>query len=240
MTRKRKQEPERSPAWQLLAHVWRHCPRPGESGFSWIRLNRSMREALCLAISSRCSFDIGDFAGFLDAFSLDRWSVDAEGLYGLAVIEGNRSAVESFEQWRGRGPFIADDVTSHGVYGSRTFLNRQRTRLVIGFSFPWQGEQITVTSFSDDGTYLTACSYKPRTKDDPYRNEVLHRYKITVADLQADRKERKRRDVLYAKADKLTAPQRRRLNKSLGVATWPEWDKLSPERIEAAIKEVTT
>ena len=234
MARKRKQEPERSPAWQLLAHVWKHCPRPGvDQRGSWSRLNQSMRAALDLAISSGCEFDVGDFAGLEEAFHFGYWGIVdggfAEGFYRLAVAENNLSAAKSFEHWKGRGPFIAGDVG-----------DRQRDRLAVGSCFSWQGEEVTVTSFSKCGEYLTACSYKPRTKDAPYSATVLHRYKITTADIQANRKARKRRDELYTVATRLNRGQQKRLYKSLGVVTREGWDALPVDRIEAAIKEVTT
>ena len=237
MKRKQKQEPEHSPAWQLLAHVWKYNAK-----HSWRYIDRSMSRALSLAIQSGCEFDVGDFAKLGEGFTFGRWWWGAniivgehcEYFYGLAVAAGNLSAAKAIEAHKGRDPFIADEVRTDG--GSR-----QRERLALGFSFPWQGEEVKVTSFSDDGTYLTACSYRPH--EDRYSNKVLHRYTITAADIRADRKDRKRRDALEKVARGLTTAKRTRVLRSLGyssgIITGAQWAKLSPERIEAAIKEVS-
>ncbi|MCK4624345.1 MAG: hypothetical protein KAV00_03470 [Phycisphaerae bacterium] len=187
-----KKEP--SPAIQLLDIVWKNSV--AVTGFSWDRLNRSMASALSLAIDSGMRFDPGDFAAILKKYRMNRWcGMDgglAEGFYMLAVVTDNISAAQSFEAWKGRKPFIADGVDppewQHRV--PRAWL-RKRGRLAVGFTFGWNGEMVTVTTFAKDGSHLVACSYHPQTEKDPYANKIKHRYKITIKDIREERAARR-------------------------------------------------
>jgi len=146
--------------------------------------------------------EAGDFAAAMNEFRAGYWfgETGGEALYSLAVQTGNLSAAQDFEAWQGRPPFIADDVDP-GC--NRSFAHvtgrRRRGRLAVGFSFPWQGHNVTVTSFSSDGRYLTACAY---AKGD--RRKVTRRFKITIAGIRADRRLRKERDDLYKRLRKLS------------------------------------
>lgn len=176
-----------APAYQLIAHVWEHCPYHGDS---WNRLNTAMQHALHLAIDAGLTFDKNDFDKMLKDFRGGRWfgADDGEWFYVEAVVASNTSAAQAYEHYRGRKPFIADGVTP-ARYGS-VAQERKRERLAEGFRFNWKGKVVTVTSFAKDGSYLTACSYKT-PPEGSYKHEVAKRYRITVADIQADRKERK-------------------------------------------------
>ena len=64
--------------------------------------------------------------------------------------------------------------------------------------FQWMSEAVTVTSFNDADGYVVACSYSCTESKDCKkcghiiewpREKVLHRYKITHADLRAAKKE---------------------------------------------------
>jgi len=239
MARKQKPEPEHSPAWRLLAHVWKHCPYHGRS---WTRLNNCMAAALRLAVRAGMDFAVGDFAGFDDAFRWYRWRCEGgEHFYAMAIEEYNASAIKSFEAWKDRGPFIADDVCRDG----HTFT---RSRLAVGFSFAWKGKEVTVTSFAADGSHLRACNYEPRIEADPYSKRVLRIFRITAAGIQADRKDRKRRNDLKELVVEWPWPKRRRLLKALGISLMGKhreadaaaaWGKLDVARIEKAIEEAT-
>ena len=191
-----------SPAYTLMAHVWEHSQEA--TGHSWERLNHAMHDALRLAINAGLTFSLDDFGTIMADFSGSRWILDGGGewCYSMAVRTGNLSAAKAFEHWKGRKPFVADyvrysasqDRGKHGVGG------RQRERLAVRFRFPWKGHQAEVTSFSKDGTYLTACTYHPR-KEGGYGRTVAKRFRITIADIQADRKERKERAEHDKQAD---------------------------------------
>ena len=189
-----------SPVRQLLATVWNHSLKG--TGHSWERLNHSMYAAMKLAINAGMRFEPGDFAAAMNEFRASYWfgETGGEALYSLAVQTGNLSAAQDFETWQGRPPFIADDVDP-GC--NRSFAHvtgsRKRGRLAVGFSFPWQGHNVAVTSFSSDGRYLTACAY---AKGD--RRKVTRRFKITIAGIRADRRLRKERDDLYKRLRKLS------------------------------------
>ncbi len=98
-------------------------------------------------------------------------------------------------------------------------------RLAIGFSFPWQGHKVEVTSFSSDGRYLTACAY---TKGD--RRKVTRRFRITVAGIRADRKVRKERGDLYKRLRKLSLGDGKIIEtfrERSGIASNEDW-RLAP------------
>ena len=92
---------DHSPAYQLLHHVWRHCL--AETGHSWERLNRSMRDAMQLAINAGIEFDQNDFTKRCNDFRGGYWfgETGGEGFYSLAVQTGNLSAAQAFESWKG-------------------------------------------------------------------------------------------------------------------------------------------
>ena len=131
----------------------------------------------------------------------------------MAAIVGNRSAIETYEAWCSRKPIIADDVNTQGRYhyaveGGYTHgatSTRKKERLAIGFTFPWKGEVVEVTSFNDEGAAI-CCSRTPTTHttcnrcgrvDSTSEGKILHRYTVTPELIQAERAERKK---LCAKA----------------------------------------
>lgn len=189
-----------SPVRQLLSLVWGQSLKA--TGHSWERLNHSMYAAMQLAINAGMPFEADDFSAAMNEFRAGYWfgETGGESLYTLAVQTGNLSAAQAYEAWKGRPPFIVDDVDPGW---NRSFAHttgkRARGRVAVGFSFPWQGHDVTVTSFSDDGRYLTACAY---TKGD--RRKVTRRFKITIAGIRADRRLRKERDDLYKRLRKLS------------------------------------
>ncbi len=188
--------PQQSPVLDLLDTVWNHGDRA--TSHSWARINTSLRQALCLAIGAGIKFQPDDFEQIQKRYRFHYWGGNdrggfAEQFYGLAIAEGNLSAARAFETWKGRPPFICDSV--YGGAGAR-FAHRgghfrERGRLSVGSTFTWQGQDVTVTSFCDLGTYLIACSYKPAAGGHLYRSQIEKRFTITRADLRRARRQRK-------------------------------------------------
>ncbi len=174
-----------SPTEKMLTLVWRFSLQG--KAHSWDVLNHSMRLALRLAISSGFEMKSMDWWAIYNRFRGNYWmGVDAEWAYALAVQTNNVPAFTSYEDWAKRGPFIADDVEPGHCMDESRCWNRQRGRLAVGFSFPWDGQRIHVTSFTQDGTHLIACSYS-----DPDARKIKKRYRITAKDIQAARAEKK-------------------------------------------------
>ncbi len=228
----RQKNKKSSPAYELLSLVWEHAP--SETG----RSNQSMRKAMDLAITAGFPFVLDDFARAMENFRGSRW-FDAEGFYSRAVTAGNLSAAQSYEAWWGRGPFIADDVHSSGG------TTQKRGRLAVGSVFPWQGASVTVTSFSSDGKYLTACAYHERKNDDDYSKKVANRFTITRDGIREERAAGRSRTRLFERLGKLTAGSSRsqqafrtatlRRLKRLGIACEEDWHKMPV----AMLREVT-
>lgn len=192
---------KRSAVIQLLDLIWENANAAVDH--SWERLNHAMYAALKMAVGAGFEWHASDFKHVVENYSSGRWISDStEWVYTLAVVCGNSSAFKSYEAWANREPFIADDVGlreySAGGYMHMTG-DRQKERLAVGFTFPWRGYTVKVTSFAKDGKSLTACSYKPRAEGE-YGDKVEKRFTITRDDIIADRAERKERKEI---ADKL-------------------------------------
>ncbi len=165
-----------SPAMQLMNLVW--MSNGHRMGRSSDRVDHAMREAMCLAIKYGFEFAPGDFAAMSERYgascpeSLYKLACQVPSRYSAGRRYGcNRSACISFERWKKRKPFILD--------GSQ--------RLSVMAWFEWYGEQVECTSFSEGGEHLVACSYKEQPIESPKPEKVLHRYRITVADLREHR-----------------------------------------------------
>lgn len=169
-----------SPAYQLLTHTWSSVATA--TAHSWRRLNRAMQSAMELAIEGGFVFHLKDFEQVYRDFRGNYWFSETVGerFYASAIKAGNLSAVHAYEDWRRRPPFIADDVYNRGQCW-------KRGRVAVGFQFQWRGKLVEVTSFAADGTYLTACAYEHVD----YERKIVRRFRITPADIQVDRKQRK-------------------------------------------------
>ena len=191
-----KKEKQLSPAIQLIDLVW-------EKSFqcmphSWERFNAAMQDALRLAIKSGMVFELNDFKYISDNYRFGYWAgndghMQGERYYTEAVIKNNTKAVQSFEAWKKRKPFIFRDVGSDFGYGDMD--ERKSCRLFVGSKFKWKSEKVKVTSFSEDGKYVVACSHKDKQKDDYSPVEVKHIYKISNADLRKELKWLKKCDA---------------------------------------------
>lgn len=113
-----------------------------------------------------------------------------EHCYEMAVRFGNIGACRAFEAYLKRPPFIADHVSvPYDSRYSRLSGNRARSRLALRYSFRHKGEDVFVTSFSECGGYLVACSYHPNDNQMYRGTKVKCRHKITLALLRERSKE---------------------------------------------------
>ena len=193
---------------QLLTLVWKNTNTV--LAHSWRRLNSSMQDALSLAIRAGMRFESSDFEYIAENFRFGYWGGRSDGYmfgeryYRSACNEPNKSACQAFEEWRDREPFIADNVNTGRYWRNSKTLSR--SRLAIGFEFYWNGETVTVTSFSIDGSYLSACSYQEKPKDEYAPAKIKHRYKITVRDLQTNHQELKKLGIAIARCEDKIEP----------------------------------
>jgi hypothetical protein len=208
MSQRQAKATRRSAAYRLLQLVWKNtCDA---NGHSWDRVNHAMRDALYLAISAGLRFSRGDFAAFAAEFRSGYWlgndggNMLGERTYRHALIHGNQSAALSFEAWKDRPPYIVDRIVGTRHSYSDCHCHPHATgRLALGYRFAWQGHLVTVTSFSDDGQSITACTYKERAFDkDGYpvgSERIARRFKIGIEDLRAEMT-RRRKAAKEAKA----------------------------------------
>lgn len=224
---------------QLLDLVWANCNKV--QGHSWERLNTSMHSALTLAITSGMVFDLGDFASFERRYRFGYWGIQhsgsngfAEGFYVTAVACGNMSAAKSFEQWKGRKPFIVEDAEAERHAVGRGCESNCGGRLAIGSRFRYRGEYVTVTSFSGDGEHLTACTYKPVESGSGSR-KIAKRFKITREDLLQYRRRLKLLGMLTEYANKGDA-EHKEVRKLLKMRKNTKPEDVSFEALEAAVK----
>lgn len=173
-----------SPAIKILELVW--SSTNSEKNHSWDTLNHAMASTLHTIIAAGVTFYVNDFKIISETFRFGYWSgidghMSGESFYCTAVGNRNKSAAISFENWVGRKPFIFGE------------------RLTIGSDFKWCEEKVKVTSFSKDGVYLVACSYKDRSESKQCKkcgqteynyqtDKIKHQYKIEIADIRAETK----------------------------------------------------
>ncbi len=154
------------------------------------RASQVYDRAIILAVEAGFPFATEDFQ--------NAKGCNLESAYCSAVIGGNIRAAQSIEHALGRPPFILDNVDpGHwNTAGLHMTGDRVRGRLARGFKFPWKGEKVTVTSFSDDGTSVVACSYyEPKRDSRGHKTgpaKIRRRFTITRGDIVADRAERKK------------------------------------------------
>lgn len=184
-----------SAAMQLMAHLWGNSQEA--TGHSWLRLNQGLNEGLYLAVKIGMEFNTNDISEISRRFRGGYWMGDMERFYRCAVEYGNRSAWKAFEEDVKRTPFIWTPASLSASWGGGGKGVTNPPRLVVGASFQWKGEKVTVTSFNDDKGYMVAQSY---TRDfdgkdcaecgrTAYSKEkILHRYTITHDDLKAAKK----------------------------------------------------
>lgn len=135
-----------SPALQFLQLAWDSIPRR-----SWRNRNAAMHSSLHTAISCGMEFEPGDIKEIYSRFNAGWIGENHSGLYSLACESqsgSNIPAAIAWEQWYGRQPYLWAEWT------------RTAKRLHVGSRFTWQEHLVTLTSFSEDGLFLTACTYK--------------------------------------------------------------------------------
>ncbi len=155
------------------------------------RMNHAWAQTLIAAIESGMRFEPEDFGKIYCYFNGREWMGRGNGrgerFYWHAVGFRNVSACRSFENWRGRQPFIVDGVTSYscGLWTGHDF--RRRDRATVGCVFEWQGKHVTVASFAEDGESMAAVHREWNGK----RYAIAHRFKITHAGLRKAHRVRK-------------------------------------------------
>lgn len=186
-----------SPIIQILTPVWKH----GIGSGSWVRFNAHLRSTLFDAIEGGVEFKEGDFAEIEKRFQMWHWIGEdgIENAYRSAVAFDNFSCWRVIEVRNNRKPFIVTRATYEGR-GLRTVLP-EKVRLAVGFSFKWNEEKVTVTSFNDEAGAIVACSYEetPTVRcmtckgvvSWPQRIKIKKRYTITNAELLERRKSAK-------------------------------------------------
>ena len=156
-----------------------------EAAWSWTRLNQALQMQLEALILVGAPFARDDFATlardphlrFAQWGGADGVQGFGERFYCAAVKAGNGAACASFEAWKGRKPFLWEG-----------------RRLYLGVQVRWQDEWTTLTSFAEDGTAVTLCSYEDdgaaacatcRRVIPTYARKVRHRYRVTLTALHA-------------------------------------------------------
>jgi hypothetical protein len=227
---------DKSPAMQVLSLVWEHSNKG--VAHSWERLNHAMWTALSLVIGAGFLFREDDMATIANSFRFGYWCGETpEWIYTTAVNATNVSAAKSYEAWKNRKPFIADNV-GYAYHGRGPYMHggsdRQRDRLTVNSVFKWKGYKVTVTSFSDDQLQVIACSYK-----DSSRNKVEKRFRITREDLLADRAERKERDQILKALGAHTRKHSnlKEVQTALGVTTNDELDRLPVAKLRSVVEQ---
>lgn len=223
--------PEASSAIRLLDLVWDE--NQTAVAHSYERLNHAMRDALQLAIGAGFTFAAGDIKHIWESYRTSYWIGESpEWVYALAIAVGNLSAVKSFEAWKGRDAFIADDVRLncsgegylHGGPGTR-----QKERLAVGFTFMWRGYDVKVTSFAGDGQSLTAVSHKERF----HEGKVDKRFTITRDAIFAERAQGRERQKLLEQLNLAAGVNGngKEITKALGIKTQADYATLPIDRI---------
>ena len=220
-----KKQPEAFGVMRLLKLV-ENCAN--YDGHSWRRLNAALHCTLKMVIEAHVEFVASDVRDIMDRANSGYWiGVNPEWVYSAAVTSANMSACLSYEAWRGREPFIADDVNG-----------RDRDRLCVGSRFRWRGDWVKVNSFSLDGTVANAAKYE----DNDDRRKVVKRCKITRADLILDRAERSKRRLAQsdlAELAKTVEGGRERILEMLGAKTAKEFDDLPLDKIKSVLEKLT-
>lgn len=178
-------------AHQLLRHVWENCSRD-----SWGRINHAMRQALKLAIGARLEFVEADFKAIFSSprsggFNGGYWVTGgSEWIYAMAIESDNSTAWTAYEAYKGRRPFIANNVEArnHGLgYIHADTMSRKRGRLAEGYSFPISTNLGTmtnlrrwyVTGFDDKAGIVRIALYQ----NDNHDGKPIKRRKLTHEDV---------------------------------------------------------
>jgi len=259
---KKKSPPPKSTVIQLLDIVYDASLE--STGHPWERLNTALHIALETAIGVGFKFDIDDWIYIGSHYRSECWlGSNVEYWYSKCVSDCNMSAIASFEKWKEREPFIADNVEPIDSKFAHMTGTRQTCRLAVGFSFRWKGAKVTVNSFGDG--YVNAASYEGH-KETPkasaalkkhiaacessgysvhYRHypetrRPLKRFKITRQDLIDNRAETKRRENAVAELESFNTSddRNRQIVKWLGgIKTRSQIDTASVELLESIVEK---
>lgn len=179
-----------NPATKLVSIIYNHSGHRKRGADS--QFDGCQQDALILAIKAHLPFEPDDMQWIhrncrftWHAGNSDNWG---EIYYSVAVACGSRSAARSFENMKGRRPFIWKwEVNHHGA--GRGTSGRVNDRLSVGDTFRCRGQLLTVTSFDDKNDRLVCCTYKPQERDRRgYTIGTLkaeHIYKLNHKELKA-------------------------------------------------------
>jgi hypothetical protein len=147
----------------LVKTVYDHHPSKSKlsgGAKSFRQLNAGLQTVLEVAFTTSLPFELTDFADIYDRCGGSYWFGESrgEGFYRIAAAHRHISACKSFEHWRKRKPFMW-----------------QGKRLACSSAFKWEGHDVTVTSFADDGLSLTACSYLGKDRKPHRRFTITHK-----------------------------------------------------------------
>jgi hypothetical protein len=129
-----------------------------------------MFSALELAIASGMEFCAEDFKAIYGEFRGGYWmGSEDEWVYAVAIVNYNNSCVKAWEEFKGRKPFLANDIEG-SPYGVRTFrhssqFRAQRDRLAAGFSVRVEKVRCYITGFDDKNGVVRAASYKDNRRE---------------------------------------------------------------------------
>ncbi len=129
------------------------------------RREQIMGSALYLAVRAGLHFDPSDMSRLQQGMNADRGGY-GEHLYAEAVRHGNLTACRSFEEMKGRRPFILD---GH--------------RLAVSSSLWRNGRLWRVTSFIDGGR-IVICCFKEKKIGEYAPTRVEHITRLTHADFR--------------------------------------------------------
>jgi len=114
-----------------------------------------------------------------------------EGHYSQAVMCGNISFANAYENFVGRKPFILKGIEYHAGGSVRNYqsgtTSKTQGRLIIGASFQWKGETVFVTNFKDKDHALIACAYEREKKGYGWSSKITRRFTITNEQLRAEK-----------------------------------------------------
>ena len=238
MAKRKEPEDTRSAVIKLLDLTWQNAN--AKTSFSYERLNHSMANAVSLAIGAGFAFAEDDIKLIRANYRSSYWIGESdEWMYCEAVAVGNMSAIKSYEKWKKREPFIAEQVDiqmrRHNAYqhGSGS---RQKERLVVGATFKWQGAPVKVTSFSSDQSYINCCSYKRIKGQYGYSEKIDKRFKITRSELLEGRAfDRERRTLIDRIRGCANEAAHKAISTKLKIKKLCDYETVSLDKLRAAV-----
>lgn len=148
-----------SPAYHLIRHVYEN--EGHRMGRSRERVHHAINSSVQLAIRFGLQFHVDDFVRLSEEFYTAE-ERDYAIACGIERGHHNITAAQAYEKYKNRKPFMLRSV------GYPLSPSITASRVAVGMQFGWYErikDQVklliaTCTSFGEDGTYFTACTYK--------------------------------------------------------------------------------